>query len=262
MLRVTEVLTFFQEKPLVKWQMGQMLAWYRKDSALFNLEPKLVVSRFNTSDKKELKIGTRVHELIEGHEGGKEIKFKKADKDEVRNGIKAYLEWVSHYLPSFIEVEMEVEDREAGVVGHFDALVKIGDKRVLVDYKTSSSIRLSYWVQLAQYAKMRGGDIDEVGVVRLDKDLGTYEFQRKAVSEVSALTQVFDGLLTAVRYYKQSDDLTNLVHNDSIVDKQGGQYGRDLQVTQQSSPVQGKQLRQRIELPQTDVHDTDTCFKA
>lgn len=58
--------------------------------------------------------------------------------------------------------------------GTLDALLDIGGKLYLTDFKTSNHVRLSYFLQLAAYMYMlkveEGIDIDGVIILQLDKD--------------------------------------------------------------------------------------------
>jgi hypothetical protein len=140
------------------------------------------------------KIGTRVHELIEQDFLGKPIKFTSKDPDDVKNCIEGYNKWKEDFGFRIEEMEKEVLDSEAKVMGHYD----IFGESTLVDIKTSSRINPKMWLQVNKYAQMRGG-CNNVAILRLDKNLGIYEFEKRAVD--GRCIEVFDAMLKTYRYF-------------------------------------------------------------
>lgn len=145
-----------------------------------------------------LKIGTRIHELIEQDWKNGSYKFKTADPIEVKNCMKAWEQFKLDYSPVIKSMETEVRDEVGKVVGHQDVLMQIGQYWVVVDFKTSAQINLKHWVQVSKYAGM-GVIQDKVGILRLDKNLGVYEYQERQFDE--SLVEVFDCMLVAHRYF-------------------------------------------------------------
>lgn len=145
-----------------------------------------------------LKIGTRIHELIEQDWKEGKYKFKTADPVEVKNCIKAWEQFKLDYKPEIKSMETEVKDDVRLVVGHQDALMQIGQYWVVVDFKTSSQINSKHWLQINKYAGM-GQIQDRVAVLRLDKNLGVYEYQERQFDE--SLVEVFDCMTVAHRYF-------------------------------------------------------------
>ena len=68
----------------------------------------------------------------------------------------------------------------------------------MTDFKTSSQINLKNWVQVNKYAACNG-TYDKVAVLRLDKNLGVYEYQERKFDQ--SLVEVFDCMLVAHRYF-------------------------------------------------------------
>lgn len=117
-------------------------------------------------------IGTEAHNTIE--------KFlKEKIKDENNIPFLGFLMWyniITHDvgLPiSIVYIEHKMSCKWFG--GTLDALMKIGDKLYLVDFKTSNHITYTYFLQLAAYKYMlkveEGIDIDGVIVLQLDKNI-------------------------------------------------------------------------------------------
>jgi len=183
-LSVTEVLDAFIPKGL--------LAWYLKTGAK---EAK----RLGTV---AMKIGSRVDELIQADINGTKPKFyPKANEIEVANCMDAWHKFKQDYDPIIEACQIEVKSEEQKLVGHIDLIM---DGRV-VDIKCASSIKQNYWLQVAKYLDMKNMTelVDSTAILRLDKNLGTYQFMVDTQAKIDnkKCVEVFDGLLTAYRFY-------------------------------------------------------------
>ncbi len=113
--------------------------------------------------------GTRVHEWIDDY-------IKGIDGWNEDSGIGGYLEsfklfWYA-FNPKPIIKEQRFYNEEHMITGQVDLIAEIADKRVLIDWKTSSSVNKTYPIQAAAYASIIKPDyiVDSVLIVRLDKD--------------------------------------------------------------------------------------------
>lgn len=177
-LSVTEVLDTFIPKGL--------LDWYLKTG-------KKEAKRLSTV---ALKIGSRVDALIQEDIQTGSYKLSAKDSIEVKNCMEAWVAFKQDYLPKVDGVQIEVKSEADKLLGHLD-LVLDG---VLVDVKCASSIKPNHWLQVAKYAKMSLLDIKDVAILRLDKNLGTYQYALCPYDK-EVLVRVFDGLLEAHRFY-------------------------------------------------------------
>lgn len=116
-------------------------------------------------------LGTKAHHAIE-----KYLKEKLEDDTNIPFlGFQSWYNIITQDIKLPIEVLM-VEQRLTckWFGGTMDALLKIGDKIYLVDFKTSNHVTSNYFFQLAAYRFMlkleKGIDIDGVIVLQLDKD--------------------------------------------------------------------------------------------
>ena len=127
--------------------------------------------RYKDALNKAANIGTIAHTAIE--------KFLK-EKYETNDNIPflGFLSWYN-VITQDIGLPIELIYSEHRIVckwfgGTLDALMKIGDKIYLVDFKTSNHITFTYFLQLAAYRFMlkilENIDIDGVIVLQLDKD--------------------------------------------------------------------------------------------
>lgn len=183
MIRVTEPLYYFSEPWLVDW--------------------KLMVGKAeaNRISKSSMKIGSRVDELIKTGE-----KPTKKDKPEVHSCMQAFDKWRSIYTPLSLEIGVRLfkSIEEVEVTGEPDIFVD----DVLVDIKCATKISPSYWIQVNMYRKLQG-ETGKVGILRLDKTTGSYEYVVKDYDP--SLVNVWCGLMRAMVYFKgESNDGTEL----------------------------------------------------
>lgn len=113
---------------------------------------------------KSADIGTAIHKYCET--GKKE----KVDNPRYHKAIKAFDEWIKERKVKIIEREKIVYNEEWGYAGTLDALVEIDDTRYIIDYKTSSNVYPSHYIQVAGY--MMAEDGDEGIIIHIDTDKG------------------------------------------------------------------------------------------
>lgn len=181
MIRVTEVLNFFKQEWYVKWVDKNGLA------------------HCNRVGKAAMKVGSRVDELIKS---GSPYPTKK-DGIEVNNCINAYIKWKKTYnfgsedIVNGSRLYKVIDGQE--VTGEPDIYVQ----GILVDIKCSSKISPDYWLQVNTYVMLRG-ITSKVGILRLDKETGSYEYVVKDYDPFCV--NVWRGLMNAYVYYKGGSD--------------------------------------------------------
>lgn len=122
--------------------------------------------------------GTLIHEAITkmGLEG--ELPSLGDHEEEDRGYLQAFAKWWVEQEPDFLEQEVIVASKRLMYAGRLDLICGLGDKRAMVDFKTSKAIRESHHLQMNLYEPAYyecGGDpLDRLCVVNLRKD-GTYE---------------------------------------------------------------------------------------
>lgn len=174
---VTQVLGYFQEPKLVDWKVKTGAKEAKRISTV------------------AMKIGNRVDELVKlDLEGGK-IKLSSKDPVEVKSCLEAFGKWKADYEPKLVKAGEVLRNESLMLQGEYDLLL---EPSTIIDIKCSSSIKPSYWLQTAMYAFMLGG-CDKIGVLRLDKNLGIYEYQTRDYDP--NLVEVFLGLLNTYRFF-------------------------------------------------------------
>lgn len=148
----------------------------------------------NAISKKALKIGTRLHEIIAS--GNFEANSK--DTIEVKNCLKAFLAWKERYGVQKLQLLERKNNESIGLTGEADALWI--ERDTLIDWKSSSRITPENFFQLGGYKRL-GYDCKELGIVRLDKELGTFEYKTNTDLGLS-LEQCVDAFEAAFKHYR------------------------------------------------------------
>ena len=113
---------------------------------IYNKIKKAANSVVNTAGN----IGTQVHELIENyiHKGT----IPEIHNDLMKKSFGKFKEWYDKQKGlELVFTEAKVLSRIHKYTGTLDALFKKGDEYIIYDWKTSSGIRDSYYVQLQLY---------------------------------------------------------------------------------------------------------------
>ena len=153
---VTEVLDYLTEQELI--------GWIEKNSK----------AKRNAIRDEAFRVGKTVDLIIQ--EDIKDGGYLVPEGDEpVINCLKAW-ELFKKEHPEFTAsvIEMQTELRCDDLVGHPDFVLQRG----IIDLKCATSIRPKYWTQTSKYLDMRwGGTPGFIGVLRLDKVSGLYEYR-------------------------------------------------------------------------------------
>jgi len=92
--------------------------------------------------------GTAAHELYAMLARGEDL--SKYDYDQrLQHNVDAWRDWAARERPKFIEVEYQVASERFGYGGTIDAVLQIGKRVLILDYKATSSARDA--IQLAAY---------------------------------------------------------------------------------------------------------------
>jgi len=187
--------------------------------------------------QEALDVGSQVHSLIEKYiKYGKDALGKLDDK--VTSAMIAFWDFEKEHSVKWIESERPVFHPNYGYAGTLDAIAKVDGKITVIDFKTSKAIYPTYWMQVMAYAKARQDmtlkhikyeqlgtrsylhhdvkkyqyqgieglvvasyrhiTIENVGIIRLDKETGLQEFKTK---RMDSLENEFTAFLGLVQYY-------------------------------------------------------------
>lgn len=114
----------------------------------------------------------------------------KPDDIKVVESVKqAYEAFMDDWKPETIEIESVLYSKTHNFAGTCDFICKVGDKLVILDWKTTNTSRYnpdgiyaSYFAQLGAYSlayeEMTGKKVGELWAVNLPKDGGEYKLRR------------------------------------------------------------------------------------
>ncbi len=196
-MRVTSVLSFVESQ----WKEF----WWRKVG--FEAADKI------TKDSSEF--GTRVHKLIETMLKGPIGECKGGTPEtECAAAVVNYL-LENKITPLFgtyeKSLEIEVKDEKLGLIGHFDYAALVDGQPCIVDFKTSKSMRKSFPLQKAAYAKMAnrqfGSVIDNGLTIRShwDAEMQTVEFEAKYYTGlIKKYWPIFKSCVDVYKYFNRA----------------------------------------------------------
>ncbi len=177
--RVSSILDCYQDPKLIAWKV---------------LKGKKEANRIS---KEAQNIGTNVDEYIKAEIQG--LKLPKLKTQEAENCVKAWEKWkTDHINPATNDLEpaFRLFNEETKVCGEPDIISTLRGE--VIDIKCSSSIRQAYWLQTNWYAQELKFPMRSI--LRLDKNLGIYEYELRPVSEEESM--IFKCLTVIYRYFK------------------------------------------------------------
>lgn len=183
-IRVTKVLDYLTEPELLNWYITKGKAACKKIG------------------DEALRIGSAVDRMIQEDIKGEGYLVPEEDAPIV-NCMSAWEKFKADhpgYLASITGFQEELTDGE--IVGHPDII--LADQ--IDDIKTSRAIQPRYWTQTSKYAKM--ANKSKVGVLRLDKESGLYEYKVFGQDVIDYENTVFDAYLLA---YKHNTTIREIV---------------------------------------------------
>lgn len=143
-------------------------------------------------------VGTLAHEMIQAHFTGEKLdlnEFSKNDIDRAENALISFYNWIDTIPIKPILNEAQLVNNDFG--GTVDMLAKIGNKNVLIDFKTGSGIYEEMGYQLAGYKILlehNGYKVDQAMIVRVGRD-EEERFEVKNFSDLSNYEAIFNHLL-------------------------------------------------------------------
>lgn len=189
--RVTAILDFFHEPGLVDWML------------------KVGKTEAKAQSKLATNCGTLVDKWVKAFVKGE--KLPKLTSKESENAVEGFKMFYEDYNKPVLMVAERLYDEDRKLTGEPDLYMN----GMILDIKCSRQIRPKYWLQTAQYRRMFYKDSGKTAILRLDKNLADYQLE---INEDCSLEQsIFDGLLSAYRYYTFNDkDIEECQQNTSF----------------------------------------------
>lgn len=195
---------------LIQWMKGQSINYIwetftEPSEPAGKYFPKDLDAGYTENDKKELfkaakaadqkpaqeaaDIGTLVHDFAYLSELGKTqeakalqnqiIQLPLESKTKILNGINRFNDWKKETKDELIKSEALVASPTHLFCGKFDRLARRNGRLVLGDFKTSNSIYLEHFIQLAAYRlairEWFGLEVSGLEVLRFGKEDGEFE---------------------------------------------------------------------------------------
>ena len=204
--RVTTILNILDKPALVPWA-AKITASAFKDAVSKSLDclseelldeiEREAKGAYRKKSTEAMDIGTRVHKIIETWiESDGVLTLDEVIDPYAKRGLEAFLSWGEEHDIEIISYEQVVTDNRY-YAGRYDLLAKVDGKLTLIDFKTASGIWFSNWLQLGGYAIAIDEPVEEIAVLRIDKETGDLEYQSRTCWMVYA--QAFVQL---ARYYE------------------------------------------------------------
>ena len=182
--------------------IGNNLGW--NFYPLLNWNLKLV--KQGLDPKEELKsagrIGTLAHIMIEQFTIGGKVFLDGYSPSEISQAKQAYynyLDFAEAYKPEIIHSELQMVSKKYKFGGTCDAVAKVNNKLMILDWKSSNSLHSEHKIQISAYAKMyeenTGERIKGALIVRLDKEKKEYEVEHLKIKDLNWGWKVFKLLL-------------------------------------------------------------------
>ena len=169
--------------------------------------------------EEAMTIGQELHHQIRNYfTNTQPVHTKLQNLRPVMNAFENFKRFVDEYRPSPLLIEHEVVSHEHQYAGTLDATVLIGDRIILIDWKTSSGIYSEYLLQVEAYYRALSSERtftvesavqvpDELWIVRLDKEKPIqYTNNTKDVAKLtpdSPRFQAFLGLLATFNWLEK-----------------------------------------------------------
>lgn len=184
--RITHVLDYFAPPELVDWKI------------------RVGKREAGRISREAMKIGDNVDQCIRALIDGDGEHLPKLKTLEAQNCWEAFESWLQHYAP-------DIEHRQLATANTVfsEELCTAGTPDLewnvctVIDIKCSSAIRPSYWLQTEFYGRNMPC-VKNKAILRLDKNLGIYEFQMMPLNE--AHWEATKAAIKLFRYYKSIED--------------------------------------------------------
>ena len=182
--------------------IGQHLGWNKQMLIAWSRIQGLKGKDANKVRDEAGEIGTLAHKYCEAY-----IKKEKVDTtDYSENQIKkaiiafdAFKQWNSQVKPEYIESEIKLVSDKFKTGGTCDLILKIKNKLVIADLKTSKGLYDEFIVQLGAYRKLyelqTGNKITSGLLLRLDKEGNGFEQHQIPLKKLNWGWKVFQHCL-------------------------------------------------------------------
>ena len=180
---VTTILGVVNKPGLPNWASRMAAGFAIKETKQLIKDGNVTIANLNALEERARKehlrvrddaasIGIAIHSVVEARLEGRVVEpSREVPEFVVRNVDDFFTESLESFEVAYRE---EVVAHPLPFAGTLDAILKVGDKLILIDWKTSSGVYPEMALQVAAYAKAAkyalNVEIDEAWIIRFPKD--------------------------------------------------------------------------------------------
>ena len=157
--------------------IGQHLGWNKQMLIAWSRIQGLKGKDANKVRDEAGEIGTLAHKYCEAYIKKEKVDTSDYSENQIKKAIVAYdafREWDSQVKPEYVESEIKLVSDKYKTGGTCDLILKIKNKLVIADLKTSKGLYDEFIIQLGAYRKLyemqTGNKINGGLLLRLDKE--------------------------------------------------------------------------------------------
>ena len=214
----TSILGIKAKPALMYWAVNQACEYLEKNlevgKSVDEIEKKTLIEGAKKAHRefknKSADYGTMLHNIIERHV--KKLPYEEPNNEKLRDGLALFKNWMEENKVEVLGSERKVFSKKYSFAGTVDLILKINGKVTVADFKTSSGIYDTYWMQNAAYRlclleEFPNHSIEDLAVVRCGRD-GSFEAQSlnhnlKGKTSLEEVEQAFVSALKLHRWTKQ-----------------------------------------------------------
>lgn len=196
---VTQILSLIDKsQPLMQWAVNVALDYIKQNKEELHSKSSGQILYAAKKRHKELKkeagdLGSQIHKLIERYL--KNWSYEEFLTERISKQFESFKNWVQENNFSLVNSEKFLFNKKYQVAGTTDIVAYLGNKLYLIDLKTSKGIYEEMILQLAIYRYMWENlyktKIDGMGILRLDKETGDFEFKEYNNEEYKKAVKMF-----------------------------------------------------------------------
>lgn len=174
---------------------SEIIKFIQDNEGIINWANSLGFKRINYKEElsKMADIGTYAHEMINNYINNFSNEVKELPlylKSKGENALSGFIQWWNDITPNnkveIVKSEYKMCGERYG--GTLDLLVKINDELYLVDFKTSSTVKLTHFIQLVAYRELlkEVDDIDNIkGLIVVKSSRTKYNYYEEKIIDIN-----------------------------------------------------------------------------
>jgi|11BtaG_2_1085332.scaffolds.fasta_scaffold03546_9 hypothetical protein len=182
--------------------IGQHLGWNKQMLIAWSRIQGLKGKDSNKVRDEAAEIGTLAHKYCESYIKKEKVDTSDYSENQIKKAIVAYdafRDWNSQLKPEYVESEIKLISDKYKTGGTCDLILKLKNKLVIGDLKTSKAIYPEMIIQLGAYRKLyelqTGNKITSGLILRIDKEGKGFEQHQIPLKKLNWGWKVFQHIL-------------------------------------------------------------------